>query len=109
MIKPNSQLSTADEPIASPFVLSATWTEAIRQLWDLRDKAEILPSEWSVVLDWLVNTDFDHRSFVAAETAFALVRDRAPKAIFDSVKMSRGPLPDSCLAFSRATPIETES
>lgn len=106
MIKANSQSSTSDEPNVR-FELSASWTVAIRQLWDLRDKAEVLPSEWAVVLDWLVNTEFDHRSFVAAETAFALVRDRAPKAVFDSIKMSRGPLQDSCITFSRATPIET--
>ena len=106
MIKANSQSSTPDEPNVR-FELSASWTVAIRQLWDLRDKSEILPSEWAVVLDWLVNTEFDDRSFVAAETAFALVRDRAPKAVFDSITMSRGPLPDSCITFNRATPIET--
>jgi hypothetical protein len=107
MINAKSQSSTADEPLLTSFKLSGTWTEAIRQLWDLRDKAEILPSEWNVVLDWLVNTEFDHRSFVSAETAFALVRDRAPKAIFDSIKMTRGPLPDSGIRFVRETPFES--
>jgi large subunit ribosomal protein L7/L12 len=98
MNKANSLSSTTDEPIAR-FELSASWTVAIRQLWDLRDRSEILPSEWTAVLDWLVNTDFDDRSFVAAETAFALVRDRAPKAVFDSIKMNRGPFPGTCMAF----------
>ena len=43
MIKANSQSSTSDEPNVR-FELSASWTVAIRQLWDLRDKAEVLPS-----------------------------------------------------------------
>lgn len=109
MIRPRSKSSTADEPMISSFELSANWTEAIRQIWDLRDKADILPLEWTAVLDWLVNTKFDHRSFIAAETAFALVRDRAPTAILNSIRMGRGPFPDSRMTFSRVTSFEPES
>lgn len=66
--------------------ISSSWTEAIRQLWDLRDNADISNDEWDVVISWLVSTEFDERSFLAAETAIGLIRDRAPVDVRESIE-----------------------
>lgn len=66
--------------------ISSNWTEAIRQLWDLRDDSHISSHEWEVVISWLANTEFDEQSFLAAETAIGLIQDRAPFDVRQSIE-----------------------
>ena len=108
-MKTKSPSETAKDQSTAITALSGSWTEATRQLWDLHDKVEILPSEWNVVLDWLLSTNFDHRNFIAAETAVALIRDRAPTEIRDSLQITEGSAPESRTTFRRSISLAVET
>ena len=89
--------------------LSPIWTEATRQLWNLRDEGHIFPEQWELILTWLVNTEFDHRNFLAAETARALIRDRAPQGVKESLHVHEGTPQKFRLKFTRSKSLREDN
>ncbi len=51
------------------------WLKASFYFAGLRDRLPLDDDEWHDVAEWLIATDFDDRSYLAAEVAAGLVRD----------------------------------
>lgn len=63
------------------FEMPSDWPLAVRAFWDLNRQESVSPSHCETILDWLVSTRFDNRSYVAGEAAAIVIRDRAPAEI----------------------------
>ncbi|MEZ6055642.1 MAG: hypothetical protein R3C01_02955 [Planctomycetaceae bacterium] len=88
---------------ADVVALSADWAMAVRQLWDLRQSEEISRPQWEAIIDWLVESRFDDKSHLAAETAASLIEDLAPDDLKRAVEIITGPPPLCELTFRRVT------
>ena len=64
--------------IKSAFAIPAGWMEAASFIAELRNRPPLTDSEWDVLNSWMNSTQFDDRSYLAAEVAAGLVRDLAP-------------------------------
>lgn len=54
------------------------WPDVVRILWDIREQDIIDVADWDAVVGWLLQVSIDEQNKLAAETAIALIRDRAP-------------------------------
>lgn len=82
--------------------LPGDWTQAIRQLLDLRNHDEVSQEQWEGIIGWLTSTSFDDETYMAGEVGYALVRDRAPPEIQALLQVESGAPPKCRLSFHRA-------
>lgn len=68
-------MSTSAQPVID---IPSEWPRAVRVFRNLEESEGITAAQWDAIVNWLVSTEFDDRSYVAGEAAALLIRDRAP-------------------------------
>ena len=62
------------------------WIDAANLLTDLRRRQPLQVGEWEVIVNWLLTTEFDDRSYLAGEVGAGLIRDFAPSVIKERIR-----------------------